>query len=253
MKKLAEPYTFNGKSSIRKVSSNDVVGGYDRSYVGVLDLFSNQGLFFKELKQLNYLLFNSDTHSHVELLEKNTLNILNFSLRFGFKTMLQECGIPSTVMNFSFEGFIYILTFSENVRIEKDGNNLFEVVYQFSFDENLYGMGYYPFGNLCAQYPYSIDEFSNGKAPITVYPAAQNNPLVTLSLDFYGSKPTEVTTSPMNGYAHIDMSDSFYGAPLPDSFTKFRSTSLLFNYVSGFRVNGPCIIGSTSRLAKDVI
>lgn len=253
MKKLAEPYTFNGRDSIRNVLSNNVVGGYDRSYVGVLDLFSNQGLFVKELKQLNYLLFNSDTHSHIELLEKNTLNILSFSLRFGFKTMLQECGLPSTVKNFSFEGFIYILTFSENVRIEKDGSNLFDVVYQFSFDENLYGVGYYPFGNICIDTTYSIHEFSNGKAPITVYQAVPTNPLVSISLDFYGSKPTEVTTSSMNGYAHIDLLDSFSNAPLPDSFTKFRSTAIFFRYVSGFRVNAPCIIGTTSRLVKDIV
>ena len=162
MKKLAEPYTFNGRDSIRNVLSNNAVGGYDRSYVGV------------------------------------------------------------------FEGFIYIFTFSENVRIEKDGSNLFDVVYQFSFDENLHGMGYYPFGNICAETTYSIYEFSNGKAPITVYQSGQDNPLVSISLDFYGSKPTEVTTSPMNGYAHIDLSDSFYAAPLPESFTRFRSTAIFF-------------------------
>lgn len=92
----------------------------------------------------------------------------------------------------------------------------------------------------------------NGKKPIENLNGNRID-VSRASLYIYDDKPTEVKTSILNGYAPVSVTDFSFCAPKPISYSLFMTSGIFFRYKRGFKVNNPCIIGSTSRLVKDVV
>lgn len=265
---LCEPYTYNsfgGITSLRKI-----IGATNpKNSMGALDLFSMQGMLSKNLGKLQWQLFNSDS-SYTQVLLKDTLYILNFNITLNFanKGIFRPfCSRDYVVYTpMTFEGFIYMYAPFANVKIENSENPcVFNIAYQYSFGEPrpqwlthvacpsneydlaLQGSGRKSLLNLGdtvgfvvnSLYPETTEFRANGSGQFEIslksaYAPIADNDTVVIMATVSGSR-----------YPIMRVGPTSY------SYKRFKSCGLFFKYLSGLKVNAPCIIGFTSRLVKE--
>mgnify|MGYP004658648411 CR=1 FL=1 len=248
--KLMQPYTFNGKMPIVKVINNNS-GKYAKipNVSGrTVDLYSNQGLIFKEKKKLDYRFFNKG--SHFQVLENNSVYIFNFFIVMGLSSRrIDQCYQVTSqrITNLAFEGFFYVQTFSNNVKLSKlDDEIVFNVDCQYSLGEQLPEQycGFYG-GAGCIAGRYLMDPYGNWRTCLTGISTLQ------LSETFFranSDSSQDCETSLKSGYTPLSETDEVFCSPEPATYSLFNSCNLIFVYKSGFTVSDFCVIGCTSRL-----
>ena len=245
--KIRPPYTFNGKIPIRDINKNAFSSNGIPPF-RALDFYSNQGMFFSNLKGiLDYRFFSKNPCFQV--LENDSTYIFNFFIVFGFSTSrMQSCPSSSqTINNLAFEGFFYIKTFNDKVKISKsDSEIVFSLDYQYSVESqlpnSLCGFSF----NLCLDWEYPFNVFGNGRSTILRVENWAVNTTTFLRANSNNSKDCETTTK--SGYAPIGPLDLTFCSPSPGTYVNFNSCNLILRYNSGLSVSSPCSIGCTSRL-----
>lgn len=250
--KLMQPYTFNGKIPITKVISNNCWSeGKIHNVSGrTVDLYSNQGLIFKEKKKLDYQFFNKG--SHFQVLENDSIYIFNFFIVMGLSTRhIPECysNTSQTITNLAFEGFFYVQTFSDKVKLSKtDDEIVFNVDCQYSLGEQLPDQycGFSFGGPSCTVSKYEMDPYGNWRTSLVTVGYSSQHSETFFRANSDSSR--DCGTSLGFGYTPLSTVDTVFCSPGPSTYGLFRSCSLIFVYKSGLTVSDPCVIGCTSRL-----